>query len=266
MKIKKLNIIIFLCLFLVLVTSCSEVDHSGQIQMPEDYNDLDGDNYKTVVKKLENAGFTNIELVDLADLKVAVLYDDGEIDTIKVNDESNYFNKGDWFDPNTKIVIVYHSLTEDKSTAKKTVEKYTSPYTSENPLIVDINNISSVKVGDYISVTGPASVYSSRGGIINVGGSEQGSFTHCGIRIKVNSYSIEADTISPGTYEDTFRSHAPKDFSEKPDTVGDTKYSGCRMTISGTVSKLLITEEDNRMYGIELDNDSQVIDLELFYE
>ncbi|MBO4897186.1 MAG: hypothetical protein J5590_02670 [Clostridia bacterium] len=141
------------------------------------------------------------------------------------------------------------------------------------PIIVDDNNIGSIKVGDFVSVSGPANTYSSRDGIIKVGGNDSGIWAHAGIRISIKNktnpnsfFEIEADQISPGDYESTFYTHPPIDFSKKPSRVGDSEFSGCMMTIIGTVNKILVSEEDNQMYGLSLGPDSIVKYLEFYYE
>ncbi len=142
----------------------------------------------------------------------------------------------------------------------------------ENPIIVDVNNITSLKVGDYVRLSGPASIMSTSDGKIRVGDSEIGVYTHCGVEMVVRDandkytyYDVIARTISPGEYEEVFKEHPPADFQEEPSVVGNMSFSGCRMTITGTVDRILITDDDGMFYGISLGDDSVVESLELFY-
>lgn len=143
---------------------------------------------------------------------------------------------------------------------------------NSSPIIVQYSNLKNIKVGDYVSVTGPVNVYSTSGGKLQIGDNDSGSYSHCGIRVLVKnpdkpntSYEVNADKVNPGNYEDAFKSHAPADFSEEPKTVGKNNYAGCRATITGTVEEVLITDEGGHLYGLELKSDAKVEYLEFFY-
>lgn len=162
--------------------------------------------------------------------------------------------------------------TEAKTTEEETTAEITTEAKSSEPIIVDGSNIGSIKVGDYISATGPAHILCTSDGIIKVGGNDSGNYAHCGMELLVdnpnssyNSYTIQAYKVKPGDYEDTFYSHTPNDFSTEPSTVGDRSYSGCRATITGRVDKILISEELENFYGLSLGANSVVEYLELYY-
>lgn len=200
-------------------------------------------------------------------------------------------NKGDMEnseEKKTEVESVEENNTEEKTIEEKTtelndnedpVEDIDESVTEEEsgegksePIIVDANNIDNIKVGDYISVTGPAHTLCTRGGKIKVGGNDSGLYSHCGMEIIVDDpnssysyYTIQAYKVNPGDYEETFYSHAPADFSTKPSTVGDYSYSGCRATIIGRVDEILISDESDHFYGLSLGDDSVVEYLELYY-
>ena len=70
------------------------------------YQDLVGEDYKTVEAHFRAAGFTNIELIDLNDSGIA-FWNEGKVETISVGGDTS-FDSLDFFAPNTKVVISYH--------------------------------------------------------------------------------------------------------------------------------------------------------------
>lgn len=70
------------------------------------YQDLIGENYKTVEAHFRAAGFTNIELVDLNDSGLA-FWKEGKVETISIGGNTS-FESLDYFDPSTNVVISYH--------------------------------------------------------------------------------------------------------------------------------------------------------------
>ena len=70
------------------------------------YEDLIGEDYKTVEAHFRSAGFTNIELIDLNDSGI-LFWKDGKVETISIAGNTT-FESTDWFDPNCKVVISYH--------------------------------------------------------------------------------------------------------------------------------------------------------------
>ena len=69
------------------------------------YDDLIGEDYKTVEAHFKAAGFTDVELVEL-DAGLAV-WNKGEVKSISVGGNTS-FDSYDYFDPNTKVVISYY--------------------------------------------------------------------------------------------------------------------------------------------------------------
>ena len=68
--------------------------------------DLIGKDFATVEAHFKAAGFTNIELIDLNDYGL-YFWEDGKVDTISIGGRTS-FNEGDYFFPNTKIIISHH--------------------------------------------------------------------------------------------------------------------------------------------------------------
>ena len=70
------------------------------------YDDLVGEDYKTVEAHFRAAGFTNIELVELDNAGIA-FWKKGEVVVISVGGNTT-FESGDYFDPDVKVIISYH--------------------------------------------------------------------------------------------------------------------------------------------------------------
>lgn len=92
---------IVLCFFINGAIAKSQ----GKIQAGN-YEDLVGQDYKTVVSHFKAAGFENIEVIDLNDSGIA-FWTDGEVVTISVGGDTD-FETVDWFAPDEKVVISHH--------------------------------------------------------------------------------------------------------------------------------------------------------------
>lgn len=80
--------------------------------MPQKASKYEGENYKEVIKELEELGFCNIELSVEHDINwVNILpftASDGDVKSISINEQSD-FKEGDTFLWTSKVKIVYHS-------------------------------------------------------------------------------------------------------------------------------------------------------------
>ena len=83
-----------------------------KIAVPKEADDFEGENYKDVVKALEEAGFINIELSIVHDInwinKLPLTASDGDVESISIGGKVE-FEEGDLFPWKSKIEIVYHS-------------------------------------------------------------------------------------------------------------------------------------------------------------
>lgn len=115
-KEDKRNYLMFLVLFAILIgmvaiPSCimnmneKKAISEGKINAGF-YQDLIGEDYKTVEAHFESAGFTNIELIDLNDAGLAI-WKNEKVETISIGGNTS-FDSTDFFDPDTKVVISYH--------------------------------------------------------------------------------------------------------------------------------------------------------------
>lgn len=81
----------------------------GKIRVPDSARRYIGRNYQQVVAELKAAGFSEIVVEEQRDLKKGWIIKEGSIARIMV-DWQTQFEKGDWFEPNAMVKIVYHAL------------------------------------------------------------------------------------------------------------------------------------------------------------
>lgn len=78
----------------------------GKVQIGTNWEDFQGQNYKTVVNELKARGFTNIETHDLDDAGW-MKSEENTIKSVSVNGKTQ-FNRNDYFNLTDKIIITYH--------------------------------------------------------------------------------------------------------------------------------------------------------------
>lgn len=132
-------------MMLVLLTACGGDQDDGKINMPFGANDYKDTNYQDIVSQLEQAGFTNIEVIALDDLVTGWLTEDGEVEEVQADGRTT-FSEDTRLTPDTKIVITYHTfpenVTEDEALGNKSSETETVGSETEgigNTLTVDNN-------------------------------------------------------------------------------------------------------------------------------
>lgn len=103
--------LVVVCLAAVFIISANQektietAKSNGMIcaGMADDYIDKD---YGTVVATFEAAGFTNIETIDLEDSGLR-FWKNEKVESVSVGGDLR-FGSGDYFPPDTKVVISYH--------------------------------------------------------------------------------------------------------------------------------------------------------------
>lgn len=96
----------------------ASVATATKVEAPQSSSSLKGMHYDTVVRLFEEAGFTDIETKEDADLWIAVLHSDGDVEKVTVGGDSS-FDEGDKFDSDDHVVIQYHTY-RDKSKREST--------------------------------------------------------------------------------------------------------------------------------------------------
>ena len=108
-----------LLLMLLLISGCSD-SHENEARPPKSATSLKRENYKDVVTLFESSGFTNIELEKIEDLIIGWLVDDGSVESVSINGDSNY-STSKWYAKDSLVRISYHTFPakEEESVIEK---------------------------------------------------------------------------------------------------------------------------------------------------
>lgn len=104
----------------------------GQAMAPDSASNFKYQNYKDVVEKLENAGFTNISTAVLYDI-VFGWTEEGEVASVSI-DGNQEFQRGDVFTADLPITVTYHMRQEDDPAPET---KETDLIAEEHPVVTD---------------------------------------------------------------------------------------------------------------------------------
>ena len=103
---------LILCIgFLCTACACSTVGHEGQVQPPNTSYILKDRNYEEAVDFFQRAGFTDVTAEPIKDLNSQWATKDGAIESISIDGDTSY-SASDWFEPDAKVVIKYHTYAE----------------------------------------------------------------------------------------------------------------------------------------------------------
>lgn len=116
----------------------ADAEPDNRPAMPAAAGDLEGKQFADVVGELEEAGFANIETVALGNLITGWLHEEGEVDEIEVDGETE-FEADQRFDPEVEIIVSYYSFPEDDDEVERgpSAEPSTAPAPSEAVLTPD---------------------------------------------------------------------------------------------------------------------------------
>lgn len=78
--------------------------------------DLSGQNYKTVVQALKNTGFNNVQTEPVYDIVFGVT-PEYSVSSVYIG-QSNTFTKGNIFNKDTKVTVIYHMSQSSNTTTK----------------------------------------------------------------------------------------------------------------------------------------------------
>ena len=90
------------------VTANSE-DHPDEVEVVRDSEYFNGKNYYNTIIKLQEGGFSDINITPLKDLEPGFFTKAGKIETIEVDGVSD-FNEYTWFSKDSVVNIAYHSI------------------------------------------------------------------------------------------------------------------------------------------------------------
>ena len=85
--------------------------HPGEVKVPQSHTYYIGRNYKEVEKDFVQHGMVNTALIPQKDIRKASDRLLGKVAALTIDNKSR-FNKGDWFDLMSKVVIVYHDFAD----------------------------------------------------------------------------------------------------------------------------------------------------------
>ncbi len=108
--------IVMLVLVLAIVFTAASVlpqkAGRGEINPPANAKDFIGMDAETVKIRLEEAGFSKIELIALDDLKFGLFDKEGEVEEVSINGDTS-FKKKSVFPKKAAVRIQYHSFPEN---------------------------------------------------------------------------------------------------------------------------------------------------------
>lgn len=84
---------------------------SGMIKLTNNVTTYDKKDFRSVQTAYLSLGFTNIQLINLRDLRTGLLKKPGIVETVRINGETP--EAGKWYHPNAYIVITYHGFITD---------------------------------------------------------------------------------------------------------------------------------------------------------
>lgn len=117
----------------IIFVACGGSDHTGEVKTPSGSTVMKGKDYKSVVEKFEDEGFTNIKLEKIEDLITGWLTKDGEVEEVSVGGDFEY-SPDEWVNADTEVVIRYHTFPEKETEVKeeKTEESINQQEDTEN--------------------------------------------------------------------------------------------------------------------------------------
>lgn len=81
---------------------------SGEVQITENMESCEGENYDAVTTLFSAAGFTNIQTIALKDLNFFRAGKNGQVESVSINGDDG-FEKGEVFKKTDCVIITYHS-------------------------------------------------------------------------------------------------------------------------------------------------------------
>ncbi len=133
---KKIGILMLTLLLLFSLGGCSSDDEEidNRPAIPFASSDIEKANFEVVVKQLKDAGFTNVDTLEIDGLVLGFFTKDGEVETMTINGKEG-FSEGEKFDANTNITISYHTYPEKK--AEKPEEEIVDKPEDENEELIE---------------------------------------------------------------------------------------------------------------------------------
>ena len=106
----------FLTLFILLLFGLvigMDAESTPQIQVPGSSRQFESVNFSIVAQQFEDAGFSNITLTPIEDLKFGIITKDGEVEKVTVSGNEEYIIEK-WYRQDVPINISYHTFEPEK--------------------------------------------------------------------------------------------------------------------------------------------------------
>ena len=161
-----------------------EILSNNEVKVLSSASDYNYKDYRDVITSLEAAGFTNIKVEPVYDIYFGILVSEGELKAVTIDGKSS-FRKGDIFQNDAEVKIIYHSSIENdpsiqaakqateaqklleeqleaifsKELAKRAAVVAFTNYYALDVFTPDGNNFDASKFHSYTDTTGDASKY-----------------------------------------------------------------------------------------------------------
>lgn len=144
---KKKILLVGVLVALLGFSACDEsIEDDGKIEVSFSSDEAVGDMlYADAETKLSESGFTNVKTVPIEDLITGWLTDDGEIESISIDGDTEFSN-GERFDPGVEVEIQYHTFPSDTKSDEETSEEpenndsQSDSETTEEPPNITVDN------------------------------------------------------------------------------------------------------------------------------
>lgn len=121
---KRLTSLMIVCFLTIALVACGETNHEGEAKIPSDSSEQKGRAYQEVVKDFQDQGFTNIKTVVLDDLITGWLVTDGEVESVTVDGDEEYYSD-DWYPKDVAVVVTYHTFPEQETSDAQSAQEST---------------------------------------------------------------------------------------------------------------------------------------------
>lgn len=115
-KRKILKIIAVVCIAIAVTVGVGfeyyREQTDGKIRVYYSAEDLVGEDYKAVVKKLERQGFTNVETEAIDDLVTGWVTEEGEVEAVEIDGDDDFSSNLRYY-PDAEVIVKYHSFSSD---------------------------------------------------------------------------------------------------------------------------------------------------------
>lgn len=85
---------------------------NGEVQVSASAKDLEKEDYRNVVQRLQSDGFETIELIKEDDLILGILAKEGQVESVAINGDSEFL-ENEWFPADAVVRVTYHVFSED---------------------------------------------------------------------------------------------------------------------------------------------------------